>query len=64
MTHHDTAIGGPGQPADDAIDLHALITAFRRRLGLFIAVAAVITPALVRPRIPSVPKYFRPINLL
>ena len=42
MTHHDTAIGGPGQPADDAIDLHALIAAFRRRLGLFTAVAAVV----------------------
>jgi polysaccharide biosynthesis transport protein len=42
MTHHETAIGGPGQPADDAIDLHALIAAFRRRLGLFTAVAAVV----------------------
>lgn len=42
MTHHDPAIGGPGQPADDAIDLHALIAAFRRRLGLFIAVAAAV----------------------
>lgn len=42
MTHHDTAIGGPGQPADDAIDLHALIAAFRRRLGLFTAVAAAV----------------------
>ena len=40
MTHHDTAAGGPGQPADDAIDLHALIAAFRRRLGLFTAIAA------------------------
>ena len=35
-------IGGPGQPADDAIDLRALIAAFRRRLGLFIAVAAAV----------------------
>ena len=42
MTHHDTAIGGPGQPADDTIDLRALIAAFRRRLGLFIAVAAAV----------------------
>ena len=42
MTHHDPAIGGPGQPADDAIDLHALIAAFRRRLGLFVAVAAAV----------------------
>jgi len=42
MTHHDPAIGGPGQPADDAIDLHALIAAFRRRLGLFMAVTAAV----------------------
>ncbi|WP_336979186.1 GumC family protein [Brevundimonas nasdae] len=42
MTHHDPAISGHGKTADDAIDLHALIVAFRRRLGLFVAVAAAV----------------------
>lgn len=63
MTHHDPAFSSRGPHADDAIDIHSLIAAFRRRGVLFTAVASVVCLIVLALMLGQTPVYTATANL-